>query len=136
MGLSPRVRLHALAALANLAKYQGRYPAVYGDEIERYSLKWTVGNESLRHLQRFFNPDRLTLDVRIQKVKEMVRLLPHPFNGSNSQVRRTCWSQTSRASGIYTSDNQQQSCFKAHSLHLYQYRLLRPSWDSEAQYPR
>ena len=32
MGLSPRVRLHALAALANLAKYQGRYPAVYGDE--------------------------------------------------------------------------------------------------------
>jgi hypothetical protein len=48
---------------------------------QRYSLKWTVGNEPQQHLQRFFNPDRLTLDVMIQKVKEMVRLLPRPLMG-------------------------------------------------------
>jgi hypothetical protein len=60
--------------LANLAKYQGRYQ-VFLETRQRYALKWSSGNNSLQSLQRFFNPD-LTLETMMQKVKEMMRLLP------------------------------------------------------------
>ena len=39
------------------------------------SLKWTNGDESLQSLQRFFNPN-LTLDSMLQRIKEMMRVLP------------------------------------------------------------
>jgi hypothetical protein len=73
--LSPRNKQHTITALANLAKYQGHYDQ-YLQIKQRYNLKWTTGNESLQSLQRFFNPDRLTLEVMIQKIKEMISLLP------------------------------------------------------------
>jgi intergrase/recombinase len=65
---------NVLSALANLAKYQGRYQ-VFLEIRQRYALKWTSGNNALQSLQRFFNPD-LSLETMIQKVKEMMRLLP------------------------------------------------------------
>jgi intergrase/recombinase len=74
--MSLRTRHNALTALANLAKYQGRYQ-VFLEIRQRYALKWTSGNDSLQTLQRFFNPD-LTLDVMLQRIKEMIRLIP-PF---------------------------------------------------------
>lgn len=74
MTLSPRNRRHALGALANLARYQGRY--VYFVQIrQNYALKWSSGNNSFQTLQRFFNPD-LTLDSMLQRIKEMMCLLP------------------------------------------------------------
>jgi intergrase/recombinase len=77
--LSPANRKHALSALASLSKYQGRY-----DEWlrlrQRYNLKWTSGNESLQSMQRLFNPD-FSLDVMLQRIKEMIRLLHSSFMG-------------------------------------------------------
>ena len=72
--LSPRNKQHALAALANLAKYQGRY-GHFVQIRQNYALKWTAGNNSLQTLQRFFDPD-LTLEVMIQKIRQMISLLP------------------------------------------------------------
>jgi len=72
--LSPRNKYHALTALANLAKFQGRYPD-FLQIRQSYSLKWTTGNESLQSLQRVFNPD-LSLDMMLQRIREMVQVLP------------------------------------------------------------
>jgi intergrase/recombinase len=74
LGLTPRNRQHALAALANLAKYQGCYDR-FLQIRHRYNLKWTSGNTSLQSLQRFFNHD-LTLESMLQRIKEMMRVLP------------------------------------------------------------
>ena len=73
--LSDRNRHHILCSVANLAKYQGRYDQ-FLQLKQRYNLKWTSGyNSSLQSLQRFFSSD-LTLDVMLQRIKEMMRLLP------------------------------------------------------------
>ena len=71
--LSPRNKQHAMTALANLAKYTGRYDQ-FIQIRQRYSLKWSNG-DSIQHFHRFFN-DELTLDVMLQRIKEMIRLLP------------------------------------------------------------
>ena len=42
---------------------------------QRYSLKWTSGLESIQAFDRFFD-DNLSLDVMMQRVKEMVSKLP------------------------------------------------------------
>ncbi|MBD0327751.1 MAG: hypothetical protein ICV68_15050 [Pyrinomonadaceae bacterium] len=72
--LSPRNRLHAMTALAALAKYQGRYDK-FQLIRQRYNLKWSSGNNSLQSLQRFFNPG-LTLEGMLSKIREMCRVLP------------------------------------------------------------
>lgn len=62
-----------MAALANLAKFEGRYQ----DFLEirrRYSLKWSKG-DSLQAFERFFN-EQLSFDAMVQRIKEMIRLLP------------------------------------------------------------
>ena len=69
--LSVRTKHNVLSALANLAKYQGRYQ-VFLDIRQRYALKWTSGNNSLQSLHRFFNPD-LTLDVMLQQIRQMIQ---------------------------------------------------------------
>jgi len=63
-----------MTALANLAKYQGRYDS-WLQIRQHYSLKWTSGNESLHAMQRFFNPD-LNLDVMLQQIRLMIEKLP------------------------------------------------------------
>ena len=72
--LSDRNRQHAMAALANLAKYQGRYQD-FTQIKQRYGLKWSTGNESVQALQRFFNSE-MSLDHMLQRVREMMRVLP------------------------------------------------------------
>ena len=57
-----------------LARFLGYYDS-WQQLRKRHNLKWTAGNESITALQRFFNPD-LTLDVMIQKVREMINVLP------------------------------------------------------------
>jgi hypothetical protein len=72
--LSLKDKHNALTALANLAKYQGRYDK-FLQIRQRYSLKWSSGMDSLQVLQRFFDPG-LSLDVMLQRIREMIRLLP------------------------------------------------------------
>jgi hypothetical protein len=72
--LSPRNRQHAMVSLANLAKYQGCYDKFLLLK-QRYSMKWKSGNDSLQPLQRFFNT-QLTLDKLLDKIREMMRVLP------------------------------------------------------------
>jgi len=71
--LSPRNKQHAMSALANLSKFQGRYN-VFLQIRQRYSLKWSKG-DSLQYFERFFN-EELTFDSMLQQIKEMMRLLP------------------------------------------------------------
>jgi hypothetical protein len=72
--LSPRNRHHALAALAALSKFSGRYDR-FLQIRQNYNLKWSSGNDSLRALQRFFDPE-MTLDSMLQRIREMIRVLP------------------------------------------------------------
>jgi intergrase/recombinase len=74
MTLSPRNKHHAMTALANLAKYTGCYD-LWLQIRQCYNLKWTSGNESLQSFNRFFD-DELNLDVMLQRIKDMMRLLP------------------------------------------------------------
>jgi intergrase/recombinase len=72
--LSPWNKYHAMHALANYAKYTGRYDRFL--QIKHsYNLKWTSGNESLQSFERFFNPD-LSLDSMLQRVREMIAKTP------------------------------------------------------------
>jgi hypothetical protein len=67
-------RRHAMEALTVLSKHVGCYDR-WCEIRKRYSLHWTNGNESLQALERFFNP-AMSLDHMIEKVKEMMRVLP------------------------------------------------------------
>ena len=62
-----------IVALANLAKFQGRYER-FLELKKRYDLKWSTSN-STQYFERFFN-EELTLDVMLQRIKEMIRVLP------------------------------------------------------------
>jgi hypothetical protein len=73
LSLSPRNKHHAMTALANLAKFSGRYDQ-WLSMRQRYNLKWSKG-DSLQAFERFFNPD-LSLDVMLSKVKGMMEVLP------------------------------------------------------------
>ena len=64
-----------IVALANLAKFQGRYER-FLELKKRYDLKWSTTN-STQYFERFFD-EQLTLDIMLQRIKEMIRLLP-PF---------------------------------------------------------
>jgi len=72
--LSPRNRHHAMAALASLAKFQGRY-----DRFQKfkhsYNLKWSSGQESLQSFNRFFNPD-MSLESMLQQIAKMISKTP------------------------------------------------------------
>jgi hypothetical protein len=72
--LSPRNRHHALAALANLAKFQGR-SLEFQQIKQHYALKWTSSNNSMQTFQRLFSND-LDFDTLLGKIKEMIRVLP------------------------------------------------------------
>lgn len=65
--LSPCNRRHAMTALAALAKFQGRYGR-WLDIRYHYQLKWSLGNNSLQALQRFFNTN-LTLESMLSKIR-------------------------------------------------------------------
>jgi intergrase/recombinase len=65
-----------MVSLANLVKYEGRYD-VWAAIRNRYSLKWSSGNESLQALQRFFDPDTSTsLDGMLQQIRLMIKKTP------------------------------------------------------------
>jgi hypothetical protein len=74
LSLTPAVRRHAMEALTAYSKYTGTYQR-WQEIRQAYLLKWANGNESLASLQRFFN-QQSSLDHMIQKVKEMMRVLP------------------------------------------------------------
>jgi hypothetical protein len=71
---SAAVRRHAMGALTVYAKYLGCYDR-WQQIHKSYSLHWTNGNESLQSLQRFFDAS-LTLDSMLDKVREMMQVLP------------------------------------------------------------
>lgn len=73
MLLSPRNKQHAMTALANYAKFTGRYDQ-FLQLKKRYNLKW-FKVDATQHFQRFFD-EGLTLDVMLQRIREMIRLLP------------------------------------------------------------
>jgi intergrase/recombinase len=71
--LSPRNRHHALTALANLSKFQGRYTD-FQQLRQRYSLKWSKA-DFIQHFQRFFDP-QLSLENILQRIAQMRSILP------------------------------------------------------------
>ena len=84
MTLSPRNRHHAMAALANLAKFTGPYDD-WVHLRRRYNLKWSNPDSSMASFEQFFNPD-MTLESMIQKVKRMIQVLPSQL----AEVVRFC----------------------------------------------
>jgi intergrase/recombinase len=75
--LSPRNKHHAMTALANLAKYTGRYDK-FMQIKQRYALRWNKA-DSVKHFDRFFS-EELTFDVMLQRIRLMIEKLP-PFMG-------------------------------------------------------
>jgi hypothetical protein len=71
---SQQVRLNVMKSLTLLARYLGHYDN-WQQLRKPYNLKWTTGDESITALQRFFNPE-LSLDKLLDKIKEMLRVLP------------------------------------------------------------
>jgi Archaeal phage integrase len=72
--LSDKNRLHAMAALASLSKFRGKYD-FWMQIKQRYALKWTSSNNSMQTFQRLFSND-LDFDTLLGKIKEMIRVLP------------------------------------------------------------
>jgi len=67
-------RRHAMEALTVLSKSIGCYDR-WCDIRKHYQLRWTNGNESLVAMQRFFDSNQ-TLDVMLERVRTMMRVLP------------------------------------------------------------
>jgi hypothetical protein len=72
--LSPRNKHHAMSALANLSKFQGRYNE-WLQLRQRYNMKWSK-TDSLQSFNRFFNEDELNFDTMLQRIKEMIAKTP------------------------------------------------------------
>ena len=75
---SGAMRRHAMEALTALSKYLGCYDT-WQEIRKRYSLHWTSGDETLKSLERFFNPD-LTLDNIYDRVGQMIAKTPIPIS--------------------------------------------------------
>jgi hypothetical protein len=75
LSLTPRNKHHAMSALANLSKHQGRYD-LWLQIRQRYNLKWTSSTNSLQAMERFFNPE-YSLDSMLQWVREAIKVLPY-----------------------------------------------------------
>jgi intergrase/recombinase len=71
--LSQRNKQHALTALANLSKFQGRYD-VFLKVRQRYSLKWSKG-DSMQSFARYFN-ESLDFDTMLQQIRKMITCTP------------------------------------------------------------
>jgi hypothetical protein len=71
---SIEMRLNVMKSLTILSKYLGCYDK-WQQIRQRYSLKWSRPDAGMQSLQRFFS-DELTFDVMLQRIKEMIRLLP------------------------------------------------------------
>jgi hypothetical protein len=76
--LPHRNKHHAMSALANWAKYTGRYDQFLSIR-QRYNLKWSKGG-SLQYFERFFHNKELSFEMMLSKVNQMVKILP-PFMG-------------------------------------------------------
>lgn len=74
--LSQRNKHHAMSALANYAKYTGRYDQ-FLQLRQRYNLKWGKGG-SLQYFERFFHNKELSFEAMLSKVKQMMKIL-HPI---------------------------------------------------------
>lgn len=74
--LSNRNKHHAMSALANYAKYTGRYDQ-FLQIRHKYNLKWSKGG-SLQYFERFFHNKELSFEAMLSKVKQMMQILP-PF---------------------------------------------------------
>jgi hypothetical protein len=71
--LSPRNKHHAMSALANYAKYTGRYDQ-FLQLRQRYNLRWSKGG-SLQYFERFFHNKELSFEAMLSKVNQMVKIL-------------------------------------------------------------
>src|SRR5919108_843385 len=71
-----RSREVALVALANYAKFTGKYER-FLEIKKRYALRWNECN-STQFFERFFN-EGLTLDVMLQRIIKMMEKLPLPM---------------------------------------------------------
>jgi hypothetical protein len=71
---SAAMRRHAMESLTSLSKYLGCYDT-WQEIRKRYQLHWTSGDESIRSLERFFNPD-LTLDNIFARIDQMISRSP------------------------------------------------------------
>jgi Archaeal phage integrase len=63
-----------MSALANYAKYTGRYDQ-FLQLRQRYNLKWSKGG-SLQYFERFFHNKELSFEAMLSKVKQMMKILP------------------------------------------------------------
>lgn len=63
-----------MEALTALSKYLGCYDE-WQEIRKRYQLRWTSGDESVKSLERFFNPD-LTLDNIYDRIRQMISKIP------------------------------------------------------------
>jgi hypothetical protein len=71
---SGAMRRHAMESLTSLSKYLGCYDR-WQEIRKHHQLRWTSGDESIKTLERFFNPD-LTLDTIYDRIGEMIAKTP------------------------------------------------------------
>jgi hypothetical protein len=97
MTLSARNKHRAMNALANLAKFSGRYD-VWLAIRQRYNLKWTNGMDSIQSFERFFD-DELNYDTMSQRIRQMIQKTPHSYK-QYCQVCMSDWAQTQRSERV------------------------------------
>jgi intergrase/recombinase len=71
--LSQRNKQHAMTALANLAKFTGRYNQ-FLHLRQRYNLKWFKG-DFIQYFERFFN-EGLDYNAMLQVIRRMIEKTP------------------------------------------------------------
>jgi hypothetical protein len=74
--IKPQTRHHVLSALANYAKYTGRYE-LFNQIRKNYNLKWTKP-DSVQAMHRFFN-EELSLEAMLQRIRNMMANTPRRY---------------------------------------------------------
>jgi Archaeal phage integrase len=71
---SGAMRRHVMESLTALSKYSGYYDK-WQEIRKHHQLRWTSGDESIKSLERFFNPD-LTLDNICDLIRQVTAKAP------------------------------------------------------------
>jgi hypothetical protein len=73
--LSAGNKHHAMTAIANWAKFTGKYDQ-WLQLRHRYNLKWSKKTGSIQSFNRFFNENELSFENMLQRIKEMIDKTP------------------------------------------------------------
>jgi len=78
LSCSFKTRVHTMKALASLSKFMGMYD-VWKDIVQRYQLKWSDSNKSIKVFNSIFQNEGNTYSSMLEWIKDTASVLPKDY---------------------------------------------------------